>query len=140
MSTCTINGCEREHDSNGLCKTHATRRRRGVPLDRPVRLYTTGSLYTRLWARVLKGSADQCWPWTGATTGNGYGQIRHGSSRLMVHRVAYESAFGPVPEGFVIDHTCRSVTCCNPAHLEPVTQAENVRRGFERRAARRAAA
>lgn len=30
--------------------------------------------------------------------------------------------------GAVLDHLCRVRNCVNPAHLEPVTQAENVRR------------
>jgi hypothetical protein len=35
---------------------------------------------------------------------------------------------GPIPEGLTIDHLCRAIRCVNPAHLEPVTNAENIRR------------
>jgi hypothetical protein len=45
-----------------------------------------------------------------------------------VHRVAYELAKGPIPAGMQIDHLCRVLTCCNPAHLEAVTPRTNVRR------------
>ena len=31
--------------------------------------------------------------------------------------------------GLVVDHLCRKRRCCNPDHLEQVTQAENIRRG-----------
>lgn len=34
-----------------------------------------------------------------------------------------------VPDDLVIDHLCATPACVNPAHLEPVTQAENVKRG-----------
>jgi hypothetical protein len=45
------------------------------------------------------------------------------------HRVRYEAIFGPLPEGLVPDHLCKHRPCCNPAHMEAVTAAENVRRG-----------
>lgn len=36
---------------------------------------------------------------------------------------------GPIPEGLSLDHLCRHPWCVNPAHLDPVEHAENVRRG-----------
>ena len=47
----------------------------------------------------------------------------------LAHRIAYEAANGPIPEGMVLDHLCRSRNCVNPDHLEVVTHAENQRRG-----------
>jgi hypothetical protein len=49
---------------------------------------------------------------------------------VKAHRVAYELYVGPIPEGLTIDHLCRVRTCVNPLHLEPVTLAENIKRGF----------
>lgn len=46
------------------------------------------------------------------------------------HRFAYVAARGPIQEGFVLDHLCRVPGCVNPDHLEPVTQAVNVRRAI----------
>jgi hypothetical protein len=54
-----------------------------------------------------------------------YGQVGHKAA----HRVVYEALVGPVPEGLELDHLCKESRCVNPAHLEPVTHAENVRRG-----------
>lgn len=74
---------------------------------------------------------DGCWEWTASRTLDGYGQIHIGPDRQMGygHRVVYEMLVGPIPEGLQLDHLCRNRGCTRPDHLEPVTQAENLRRG-----------
>lgn len=58
-----------------------------------------------------------------------YTTIRTEAGRGATHRWAYEHFVGPIPDGLVLDHLCRVLSCANPEHLEPVTQAENVARG-----------
>jgi hypothetical protein len=41
----------------------------------------------------------------------------------------YERERDPIPAGLHLDHLCRVRDCVNPEHLEPVTNAENLRRG-----------
>lgn len=81
-------------------------------------------------------TASGCWEWTSTRSPDGYGKVvvgyrGHGRPvRRFAHRVLYELARGPVPKGLELDHLCRNRACCNPAHLEPVTRRENVRRGL----------
>jgi hypothetical protein len=70
-----------------------------------------------------------CWLWERNKLPAGYGLLRRRNKGMLAHRVFYEDAYGPIPAGMVIDHLCRVPSCVNPAHLQAVSQAENVRRG-----------
>lgn len=134
MTTCTIEGCERPHNARGWCITHYRRWRvHGSPHALPGRFPAT------FWRKVNKDGPvpeyrpdlGPCWIWTGATDDAGYGRSTTGSKGRtgLAHRIAFELLIGPIPEHLPhIDHLCRVTSCVNPAHLEPVTQAENNRR------------
>jgi hypothetical protein len=77
-----------------------------------------------------------CWKFNNLDK-RGYGLVRFEGRLRQAHRVAYELFVGQIPEGLQLDHLCRQPSCCNPAHLEPVTARENVRRA---QAARKAVA
>ncbi len=70
-----------------------------------------------------------CWRWTGLLDHDGYGRFWTRGRWRILHRVAYETLRGPIPDGLTIDHLCRNRACFNPEHLEPVTLQENQRRG-----------
>lgn len=87
------------------------------------------------WAKVAIPAdvMTGCWLWRAGKTAAGYGQF--GKGRLpggshRAHRLAYWLVIGPVPDGKELDHLCRNRACVNPAHLEPVSHGENVRRGL----------
>lgn len=51
--------------------------------------------------------------------------MQNGGPTLLTHRVAWESANGPIPGGLRVLHRCDNPPCCNPAHLFLGTAAEN---------------
>ena len=125
--SCAAPGCVRPATARGMCQAHYNRRARGTALDRPVR---PRSAAARLWVRVRW--TPGCWLWTGKLLPNGYGNVSTGpkgaTSSTTAHRAVYEAFVGPISEGLQLDHLCRNRRCVNPAHMEPVTAAENVRR------------
>jgi hypothetical protein len=84
-------------------------------------------LAPRLWARVEKASGDGCWEWNGSRTGFGHGQIGTGSGRTVyTHRLSYELAHGPIPDGLCVLHRCDNPPCCRPDHLFLGTRSDNM--------------
>lgn len=69
-----------------------------------------------------------CWIWL-LSTRRGYGQVSINGHIKGAHRVYFEAANGQIPKGMMLVHLCRNRRCVNPAHLEIVTNRENVRRG-----------
>lgn len=94
---------------------------------------TVDDLPRNMRAKTQPDPTTGCWLWTGATQSNGYGCVGVYGKSQLAHRVSYELLVGPIPNGLVIDHVvargCRHRACINPAHLEPVTNLENIRRG-----------
>jgi hypothetical protein len=84
----------------------------------------------RFWAKVDKGSGEGCWLWTASVRGDGdYGQIWFGGKTQRSHRVAWQLACGPIPQGLLVLHNCPdgdNPRCVNPAHLWLGTNDDNV--------------
>lgn len=86
----------------------------------------------RFWSKVAVRSVDDCWPWVGGRQAKGYGSFGHGprpGRSYLVHRIAWECVYGPIPDGLTIDHLCLYKPCCNPAHMELVSRSVNAYRG-----------
>lgn len=123
---CSIEGCCGQVKGRGLCGLHYQRwRKTAAPED----IQRTLPLAVRFWNKVE--TKEGCWRWLGGLDAHGYAQIGGGPPdhrMLKGHRVAYELVRGAIPSGLVIDHLCRNKACVNPWHMEPVSNAENVRR------------
>lgn len=80
------------------------------------------------WARVDRsGGPEACWPYMGTRDRLGYGRAWNGERPEAAHRIAWRLAYGPIPgDRPVIRHTCDNRPCCNPSHLTPGTQADNM--------------
>ncbi len=83
----------------------------------------------RFWSRVDHAGDDDCWLWKGSRTSHGYGSFSISAHTRTAHRLSWEYINGPIPDGLVIDHLCRVRHCVNPAHMELVSNGENVLRG-----------
>lgn len=92
----------------------------------------------RFWSHVNLDPVG-CWLWTNGTTKDGYPRFHIPSGEIRAYRYAYELLVGTIPDGLTLDHlmpprgSCTSIRCVRPGHLEPVTNAENLRRMHERR-------
>lgn len=89
----------------------------------------------RFWAMVdTSAGPDECWPWIGYLAPNGYGRFTVATDQRArkAHRVAYELAVGPIPDGLLVRHSCDNPPCCNPTHLSVGTQVDNMRDARDR--------
>jgi hypothetical protein len=81
---------------------------------------------SRFWGKVQRG--EECWMWTGHRDRQGYGRIHDGShdgAMLLAHRVSWELANGPIPDGMCVLHSCDNPGCVRPSHLHLGTVADN---------------
>lgn len=81
------------------------------------------------WHNVDVREFNKCWEWKRAISDRGYGVVYFNKKNTYAHRVAYEDKISPILKDQVIDHLCRNRACCNPSHLEAVSQRTNILRG-----------
>ncbi len=116
--TCSIENCAKPSKHRGWCGAHYQHWYRKGDAN-----YTAPTADQRFWSKVDK--SGDCWLWTGAKDALGYGHARSGGEPQRAHRLAYELAKGPIPEGLLIDHLCHTPSCVRAEHLRLATFKQN---------------
>jgi len=123
--SCSVEGCQRDYRSRGLCSSHYNKGLRSGDL---AVVQPQLPEEERFWAKV---DADaECWVWTGSLHPSGYGYfMAKDGKNWRSHRFAWTNLVGEIPKHMTLDHVCRNKPCVNPDHMEIVTAEENNARG-----------
>lgn len=125
MRLCDFPECDTKHYGNGLCNKHYNRMRsHGDPSVVLPRRRRFESAESRI-ARQTKTEGDCIVYTAGQVTRSGHRHISYRGFARGVHRVAFELANGPIPEGLVVMHRCDNPPCVKLEHLTLGTVADN---------------
>jgi len=106
----------------------------------PKGVYDRQSVEERILAQVTKDETTGCWVWNGLLDKDGYGQISDNCKTVRTHKRMYELNNGVIPKGMIAGHMCDDKypndcknyrKCCNPEHIKPMTNKENIKRASE---------
>ncbi len=97
------------------------------------------SLLDRALSKVSPEPNTGCWLWTGGAMAPGYGVIQVAGRARLAHRIIWQELRGPIPDGMVLDHVCRTRPCVNPDHLRIVSPRINAIENSDSFAAKNAA-
>lgn len=127
---CSVEGCGRFVKARGWCGAHYVRWLTANPVTDATRLQArpNASVAERFDRIGVTVTPEGCHEWRGARRAGGYGAVSVAVRQTdYAHRVAWQLAFGPIPDGMFVCHRCDNPPCCNPEHLFLGTNADNMR-------------
>jgi hypothetical protein len=74
--------------------------------------------------QAIDTTSGECWTWTRAHNGLGYGVFTFQGQREYAHRFAYRQLIGDIPAGYYVLHQCDNPPCVR--HLFTGTQKDNL--------------
>lgn len=84
-----------------------------------------GSPAERLMKKVSM-EISGCWVFNGYKNASGYGVVSKpgsGNGFLKAHRLAFMEFVGQIPDGMLVEQSCRNKSCVNPSHLRLVRRS-----------------
>jgi len=106
----------------------------------PKGVYERQPVEDRILEQISEDEITGCWVWNGYLDPDGYGQISYGGKTVRTHKIMYELKNGVIPRGMSAGHLCDDKypkdcilyrKCCNPGHIKPMTNKENIQRASE---------
>lgn len=129
--TCAVPRAERIFCSRNCAAADAhvdPAKKRGVkstPLTLAIRSGERQSILDEIRAACTE-TVGGCWEWNKGCRPDGYPTSQHRGKGFMVHRLALETHLGAPLGKQQAHHKCANPRCCNPLHLEPSSQRENI--------------
>lgn len=103
-------------------------------MKRPIACQPSQPDLERFMGRVM--FIGDCWLWSDEYLHQsrfGYADFSVDGGTRPAHQVSYVWFVAPLTSGMEVDHLCRKRHCVRPEHLDEVTHAENIRRGYAAR-------